>query len=187
MISTLIYFICFDILKLFTFLIFCLSDFIDKCKSPVDIISETNLSVSNSKVSSQNSPDRTSLSFRTHAWDDLCWSAGRQQSQNWIRRVVLRFGIVFYRGMEWLLRLSTTISNQTPTPHFCSSQTGATSEANQTTQTGVATYHNKSVRLPTPNLTKKINTNWWGKHPQTGVTNKSVRQTHKLVRLEKLQ
>ena len=77
---------------------FCLSEIIDNCKSPVDTISETNLSVYNNKVSSQYSPDRESLSFRTHAWDDLCWSAGRQQSQNWIRRLVLSFGIV--SGLE---------------------------------------------------------------------------------------
>ena len=67
MIYTLIYFICFDILILLTFLIMCLSDFIDICKLPVDIISETNLSVYNNKVSSQYSPDRKSPSFRTHA------------------------------------------------------------------------------------------------------------------------
>ena len=67
MIYTLIYFICFDILILLTFLIFCLSEFIDNCKSPVDIISEINLSVYNNKVSSQYSPDRKSPSFRTHA------------------------------------------------------------------------------------------------------------------------
>ena len=66
MIYTLIYFICFDILILLTFLIFCLSDFIDNCKSPVDIISETNLSVCNNNVSSQYSLDRKSPSFRTH-------------------------------------------------------------------------------------------------------------------------
>ena len=95
MIYTLIYLNCFDILILLTFLIICLSDFINKCKSPVDIISETNLSVYNNKVSSQHSPDRKSPSFRTHAWDELCWSAGRQQSQNWIRRLVMSLGIVF--------------------------------------------------------------------------------------------
>ena len=66
MIYILIYFICFDILLLLTFLIFCLSDFIDNCKSPVDIISNTNLSVHNNKASSRYSPDRKSPSFRTH-------------------------------------------------------------------------------------------------------------------------
>ena len=63
MIYTLIYFICFDILILLTFLVFCLSDFIDNCKSPLDNISETVLSVYNNKVSSQYSPDRKSPSF----------------------------------------------------------------------------------------------------------------------------
>ena len=117
MICTLIYFVCLDILILLTFLTFCLSEFIDNCKSPVDTISEDNLSIYNNKVSSQYSPDRKSPSFRTHAWDDLCWSAGRQQSQNWIRRLVLSFGIVFWLGIEWLLRLSTAIStNSTNQP-----------------------------------------------------------------------
>ena len=67
MICTLIYFVCLDILILLTFLIFCLSEFIDNCKSPVDTISEDNLSIYNNKVSSQYSPDRKSPSFRTHA------------------------------------------------------------------------------------------------------------------------
>ena len=98
MISILIYFVGLDILILLTFLIFCLSEFIDNRKSPVDTISENNLSVYNNKVSSQYSPDWKSLSFRTHAWDDLCWSAGRRQSQNWTRRLVLSFGIV--SGLE---------------------------------------------------------------------------------------
>ena len=62
MIYTLICFICFDILILLTSLIFCLSDFTDNCKSPVDNISETNLSVHNNKVSSQYSLDRKSPS-----------------------------------------------------------------------------------------------------------------------------
>ena len=63
MICILIYFVCLDILILLTFLIFCLSEFIDNCKSPVDTISETNLYVYNNKVSSQNSPDRKIPSF----------------------------------------------------------------------------------------------------------------------------
>ena len=67
MIYTLIFFIYYDVLILLAFLIFCFSDFIDNCKSPVDIISVTNLSVYNNKVSSQYSPDRKSPSFRTHA------------------------------------------------------------------------------------------------------------------------
>ena len=53
MICILIYFVCVDILILLIFLIFCLSEFIDNCKSPVDTISENNLSVYNNKVSSQ--------------------------------------------------------------------------------------------------------------------------------------
>ena len=67
MIYTLIDFICLDISILLIFLVFCLSDFIDNCKSPVDIISKTNLTVYNNKVSSQHSPDKKSPSFRTHA------------------------------------------------------------------------------------------------------------------------
>ena len=67
MICILIYFVCLDILILLTFLKFCLSEFIDNCKSPVDTISESNLYVYNNKVSSQYSPDRKSSSFRTHA------------------------------------------------------------------------------------------------------------------------
>ena len=41
MIYILVDFICLDISILKVFLIFCLSDFIDNCKSPVDIISDT--------------------------------------------------------------------------------------------------------------------------------------------------
>ena len=67
MICTLIHLVCLDILILLIFLIFCLTKFIDNCKSPVDTISENNLSVYNNKVSSQYSPDRKSPSFRTHA------------------------------------------------------------------------------------------------------------------------
>ena len=72
MFYTLIYFIFFDILILLTFLMFCFSDFVDICTSPVDIISETKLSVHNNIVSSQSSPDRKIPSLRTHARDDLC-------------------------------------------------------------------------------------------------------------------
>ena len=67
MICTLIYFVCLDLLILLTLLIFCFSEFIDNCKSPVDTTSEDNLSFYNNKVSSQYSPDRKSPSFRTHA------------------------------------------------------------------------------------------------------------------------
>ena len=66
-VCTLIYFACLDILILLIFLIICLSEFIDNCKSPVDTLSENNLSVYNNKVSSQYSPDRKSPSFRTYA------------------------------------------------------------------------------------------------------------------------
>ena len=55
MIFILIYFVCLDILILLTFLMFCLSEFIDNCKSPVDTVSETNIYVYNNKVSSQYS------------------------------------------------------------------------------------------------------------------------------------
>ena len=67
MICILIYFVGLNILILLTFLIFCLSEFIDICKPPVDNISETNLSIYNNEVSSQYSTDRKSPSFRTHA------------------------------------------------------------------------------------------------------------------------
>ena len=48
---------------LLTFLISCLFDIIDNCKSPVDIISETRWFVFNNKASSQYSPDRNVLLF----------------------------------------------------------------------------------------------------------------------------
>ena len=67
MICILIYFVGLDVLILLTFLIFCLSEFLDNCKSPFDAISENNLSVYNNKVPSQYLPDRKSPSFRTHA------------------------------------------------------------------------------------------------------------------------
>ena len=67
MIYTLTNLNCLDISILLIFLIFCLPDFINNCKSPVDTISRTNLAVYNNKVSSPHSPDRKSPSFRTHA------------------------------------------------------------------------------------------------------------------------
>ena len=67
MIYTLVDFICLDISILLISVIFCLSDFIDNCKSPVDNIYKTNSSVYNNKVSSPYSPDRKSPFFRTHA------------------------------------------------------------------------------------------------------------------------
>ena len=67
MICILICFVSIDILILLTFLIFCLSEFIDNCKSAVDTISEKKLTVYINKLPSQYSPDRKSPSFRTHA------------------------------------------------------------------------------------------------------------------------
>ena len=67
MIYTLVDFFCLDISIFLIFVIFCLSDFIDNCESPVDIIYKTNSSVYNNEVSSPYSPDRKSPSFRTHA------------------------------------------------------------------------------------------------------------------------
>ena len=63
MICTQIQFVCLDISILLIFLMFCFSEFMDICKSPVDIISETNLSIYNNKASSQYSPDRKVLPF----------------------------------------------------------------------------------------------------------------------------
>ena len=67
MIYTLVDFLCLDISIYLIFVLFCHSDFIDYCKSPVDIIYKTNSSVYNNKVSSPYSPDRKRPSFRTHA------------------------------------------------------------------------------------------------------------------------
>ena len=134
------------------FLIFCLCNYIYNCK--VDI----NSCVHNNKVPSQFSPDQKSPSFRTHTWDNLCWSAGTEQSHNWSRRLVLRFKIVFWLGIEWLLRLSTTIPTTYPHTHLCISQTGATSEAFTTSQTG-----EKAVRL-LHKLVERPTTNQWGRY-----------------------
>ena len=67
MIFTLTDLICLDISILLIFLIFCLSDFIDNCKLPVDTVSKTNLSINNNKFSSQYSPDRKNPSSRKQA------------------------------------------------------------------------------------------------------------------------
>ena len=72
MIYTLIDYICLDICKLLIFVIFCLSEFLNNCKSPVNINSESNLVIHHNKVSSQYSPGRKRPFFRTHARDDLC-------------------------------------------------------------------------------------------------------------------
>ena len=58
MIYTLTDFVCLDISVLLIFLVFCLSDFINNCKSQVDTLSKVNLAVYHNKVSSQSSPDR---------------------------------------------------------------------------------------------------------------------------------
>ena len=58
MIYTLIYFICSDICILRVFVIFCLSEFINNCKSPVKTNSESILVIYHNKVSSQYSPGR---------------------------------------------------------------------------------------------------------------------------------
>ena len=67
MIFTLIGFICSDVSVLLAFMIFCLSDFVNNCKSNVDIISNYNLALYHHHISSPDSPDSKSLSFRTHA------------------------------------------------------------------------------------------------------------------------
>ena len=58
MIYTLIYFICLDVYILLIFVIFSLSDFNIKCKSPINTNSEANLVISHNKVSSQYSAGR---------------------------------------------------------------------------------------------------------------------------------
>ena len=58
MIYTLIYFICVDICILLIFVIFCLSEFVNNCKSPVNTNSKPNLVIHHNKVSSQYSPGR---------------------------------------------------------------------------------------------------------------------------------
>ena len=58
MIYTLICFICLDICTLLIFVIFCLSEFINNCKSPVNPNCKSNLVIYHNKVSSQYSPGR---------------------------------------------------------------------------------------------------------------------------------
>ena len=58
MIYTLVYFICLDICILLIFVIFCLPEFIDNCKSPVITNSKSNLVIHHNKVSSEDSPGR---------------------------------------------------------------------------------------------------------------------------------
>ena len=63
MIYTLIYFICLDICILLIIVIFCLSEFINNCKSPININSKSDLVILYNEVSSQYSPGRKSLPF----------------------------------------------------------------------------------------------------------------------------
>ena len=58
MIYTLIYFICLNICIPLIFVIFCLSEFINNCKSPVNIYYKSNLVIHHNKASSQYSPSR---------------------------------------------------------------------------------------------------------------------------------
>ena len=57
MIYTLTDSICLDISILLTFLVFCLSEFINNCKSNVDIIPKSNLAFYHNQISSPDSPD----------------------------------------------------------------------------------------------------------------------------------
>ena len=59
--------ICLDISILLIFLIFCLSDFNNNCKSNVDIILKPNLTIYRNMISSPFSLDSKSPSFGTHA------------------------------------------------------------------------------------------------------------------------
>ena len=67
MIYTLTDFICLHISILLTFLVFCLVDFINICKSKKDTISKSNLTVYHKWISSPDSPDSKSPSFGIHA------------------------------------------------------------------------------------------------------------------------
>ena len=98
------------------FLVFCFSDFTFNCESNVGIIFKPNLHLYHNKISSPYSPDSKSPFFRTHAWDYLCWIVGKQQSQNWSWRLDHSSRKVFQLGIQWLLRLSTTISNNPVKP-----------------------------------------------------------------------
>ena len=98
------------------FLIFCLSDFFNNCKSNFVFFQTLKLAVFRNRISSLFSPDYKSPSFRTLAWDDIFWSVGRRQSKNWRRRLVLRFRKVSWLGIDWLLRLPSTISNNPVQP-----------------------------------------------------------------------
>ena len=60
-------FICLDISLLLAFSIFCLSDFINICKSKVDNTTNFNLALHQNYVSLPDSPDRRRLSFQFHA------------------------------------------------------------------------------------------------------------------------
>ena len=51
-------FICLDLSILLLYLTFCLSEEINNCKTPVDIVSKSNLAAYSNKVSSPHLPDR---------------------------------------------------------------------------------------------------------------------------------
>ena len=67
MIYTLTDFICLDISILLAFLVFCLVDFINICKSKIDTISKSNLTVYHKRISLPDSRDSKNPSFGTHA------------------------------------------------------------------------------------------------------------------------
>ena len=60
-------FICQQVFVLLVCLIFCLSDFINNCKSKVDIFSNSISAVHHHQISSPDSPGSKSPSFRNHA------------------------------------------------------------------------------------------------------------------------
>ena len=58
MIYTFLDLICLDRFILLLFPNFCLSEYINNCKSPVDIVTKSNLGSYSNKVSSPHLPDR---------------------------------------------------------------------------------------------------------------------------------
>ena len=163
-IQTLTEFVYLDVSILLTFLIFCISDFIYSCKPYVDKFSKPYLSYCHNKVSSHYSPDRKNPSFQSHAWDDACWSVGRQQSQNWSRGATWVSGRFsgWEKGGFWDFQL---LFQTTPTKHF----TNWCDQLGSSIQTGEWGQHpttDWSVRQPhklvRPNLNHKLHfTNWW--------------------------
>ena len=67
MIYTLTDFFCVDMSILLAFLIFCLCDFLNNCKSKVDNITNCNLALYQYQISSPDLPNRKRPSFRTDA------------------------------------------------------------------------------------------------------------------------